>query len=93
MPIFPETFPVPLSSPQTPPFQAVFKHVPIGGQFKRRNDTTVYEKLTHKTYCVFSIRKFTKHGYEVFTGTPFTIPDVRENVYPVGRDVRQNTFD
>ncbi len=93
MPIFPETFPEPRQSPQTPPFQAVFKHVPTQGQFKRRNDTTVYEKLTSHTYCVFSIRKFTKHGVEKFTGAPFTIPSVHEVVYPVGRDVRQNTFD
>ena len=92
MPIFPETFPEPRQSPQTPPFQAVFKHVPIGGQFKRRNDTTEYVKLSKGTYSKFSDAKFTKHGLRVQTGAILTIANKSENVYPTGRDVRQDPF-
>lgn len=85
--------PTPRSSELQPPFQAVFKHVPIGGQFKRRNDTTEYVKLSKGTYSKFSDAKFTKHGYRIQVGQVLTIPNKSENVYPVGRDIRQNTFD
>ena len=78
---------------QQKPLRARFRHIPTGGQFKRSNDTTVYEKLASHTYCVFAIRRFTKHGSEVFTGTRFQIPNVSEMVIPVGSDVQQNPFD
>jgi hypothetical protein len=93
MPIFPETFPRPLSSPQTPPFQAVFKHVPVWGQFRRRNDTTDYVKLSKGTYSKFSDARWTRHGYRVQVGAILTIANKSELVYPVGRDIEQNPFD
>lgn len=93
MPFFPETVPKPLTANNAPPYQAVFKHVPISGQFQRRGDTTVYVKLGKGTYSKFSDAKWTKHGYRVQVGNILTVANKSENVYPVGVDVEQNPFD